>query len=289
MSPSVPVSDDNLQRNAEEIQRAAEEVRSVVAGWEMWLLAYGRGIESSPDYGRGHDGNPPLAAIDGMTYARHLEQRLEHALQALYHHRVLPPTLRGRSCEEAAALFPAFPTGAMDSGRDKELVTHVRRALPALIELERELGHWVDQLALYPRSVIHAVADEQAAGGRQGAVDAPEMRDASDAAPAPKRSTERGEARAKLIAALTKHHKYADGGALHQEPIPVNQLARTAEVAPATASAFFQAEFLGHAKYRLACQDAAKLAAALRLLNGEFSPHHLYGRRPAGEDDRDDE
>jgi hypothetical protein len=30
------------------------------------------------------------------------------------------------------------------------------------------------------------------------------------------------------------------------------------------------------------------LAAWLKLLNGEFSPHHLYGRRPADEDDRDE-
>lgn len=58
-----------------------------------------------------------------------------------------------------------------------------------------------------------------------------------------KRSTKRGEARLKLIAALTKHHKYADGGCLNQEPIGVRALARLADVDPATASAFFNREF----------------------------------------------
>src|SRR5262249_14849373 len=45
-----------------------------------------------------------------------------------------------------------------------------------------------------------------------------------------KRSTEPGEAREKLIAALTKHHKYAEASCLNQEPIGNNQLARLADV-----------------------------------------------------------
>jgi hypothetical protein len=93
----------------------------------------------------------------------------------------------------------------------------------------------------------------------------------------PKRSTERGEGREKLIAALTKHHRYADGGCLNTEPINNNELARLAGVDKATASAFFKAKFRGHAKYRAACRDAGRLADALKVLNGEFSPHDLYG------------
>ncbi|RIK79384.1 MAG: hypothetical protein DCC68_13350 [Planctomycetota bacterium] len=104
-----------------------------------------------------------------------------------------------------------------------------------------------------------------------------------------KRSTERGEGRAKLIAALTKHHKYAGGGCLNLEPIGNNELARLAEVDQATASSFFKQQFKGHGKYKAACADAAQLAAALKLLNGEFAPHLLYGKRPADEDDRDNE
>jgi hypothetical protein len=103
-----------------------------------------------------------------------------------------------------------------------------------------------------------------------------------------KRSTERGEGRAKLIAALTKHHKYADNGALNLEPIGNNVLARLAEVSESTASAFFGKEFGGHAKYRATCANAAQLVAALKLLNQEFSPHHLFGANPPGESDRDE-
>ncbi len=98
-------------------------------------------------------------------------------------------------------------------------------------------------------------------------------------APAPgrKRSTERGEGRAKLIAALTKHHRYADGSCLNQGPIGNNELARAAGVSASTASAFFNDKFQGHTKYKALCRDAGKLAAALKLLNDEFSPHVLLG------------
>ena len=105
----------------------------------------------------------------------------------------------------------------------------------------------------------------------------------------PKRSTQKGDARAKLVAALTKWHNYADGGCLNQEPIGVNQLARAADVASSTASTFFDKEFKGHDKYTALCRDASGLVAALKLLNGEFAPHDLYGGRPPNEDDRDDE
>lgn len=105
----------------------------------------------------------------------------------------------------------------------------------------------------------------------------------------PKRSTERGEGRAKLIAELTRHHKYSDGSCLNLEPIGNNELAKAAGVSPSTASSFFNEKFDGHTKYKALCRDSGKLIAALKLLNNEFAPHDLYGRRPAGEDDRDDE
>jgi hypothetical protein len=95
--------------------------------------------------------------------------------------------------------------------------------------------------------------------------------------PTRKRSTERGEGRAKLIAALTKYHQYADGGCLKQEPIGNNELAKAAGVSPSTASAFFNDKFQGHTKYKALCRDAGKLAAALKLLNDEFAPYHLLG------------
>jgi hypothetical protein len=104
-----------------------------------------------------------------------------------------------------------------------------------------------------------------------------------------KRSTERGEGRAKLTAALTKHHKYADGSCLNLEPIGNNELARQADVWPSTASAFFNYKFKSHQQYRAICRDAGKLADALKVLNDDFSPYELYGRRPADEEDRDED
>jgi len=110
-----------------------------------------------------------------------------------------------------------------------------------------------------------------------------------DPAPAPapgrKRSTERGEGRAKLIAALTKHHQYADGGCLNLDPVGNNQLALLAGVAKRTASAFFRKEFQGHARYKALCRDASGLVAALKFLNGEYAPHLLYGRPERSERD----
>jgi hypothetical protein len=111
----------------------------------------------------------------------------------------------------------------------------------------------------------------------------------------PKRSTTKGEARARIVPALTKHHQYADGGCPNTEPIGVNELARQAEVAPSSVTLFFNKEFGGkerkdgHSKYQALCRrSAADLVTALKLLNGEFSPYLLYGSTPPGEG-RDDE
>lgn len=61
-----------------------------------------------------------------------------------------------------------------------------------------------------------------------------------------KRSTTRSDARAKLIAALTRHHQYSDGACLTYTPIGCNELAKLAAVAPSTASAFFSDQFGGY-------------------------------------------
>jgi two-component system, NtrC family, response regulator AtoC len=95
-----------------------------------------------------------------------------------------------------------------------------------------------------------------------------------------KRSTEKGEGQAKIIAALTQHHQYACGGCLNQEPIGNNELASLAGVAGSTVSEFFEKIFKGHAKYKFACHDAARLATTLKMLNGEFSPGILISGSP---------
>jgi len=104
-----------------------------------------------------------------------------------------------------------------------------------------------------------------------------------------KRSTQRGEARVKLISALTKHHKYADGGCLNLEPIGNNELARRTRVAKRTASSFFSREFHGHDKYCVLCNDPHRLVAALKALNDEFRPRDFYDTRTPDEVEREDE
>ncbi len=113
-----------------------------------------------------------------------------------------------------------------------------------------------------------------------------EVAPATPPASKPKRSAQQGDGRAKLISLLTAHHKYEKGSCMNPEPIGNNDLARKAEVEKSTASAFFKKEFKGYSKYRACCRDVGRLADALTALNGEFSPHDLYGRRPPGEDDR---
>jgi len=105
-----------------------------------------------------------------------------------------------------------------------------------------------------------------------------------------KRSTEPGEGRAKLISALTKHHKYADGSCLNLESVGNNELGRLADVSKASASDFFTLEFGGHTKYKNGyCTDASRLAAVLKQLNGEYSADMLFGGTPPSEKEPDDE
>ncbi len=73
------------------------------------------------------------------------------------------------------------------------------------------------------------------------------------------------------------------------QPIGNNQLARLADVDKATASAFFQKEFGGHDRYKSHfCRDAGALVAAIKQLNGEYTPDVLFGRHLPREGDRDD-
>jgi hypothetical protein len=77
---------------------------------------------------------------------------------------------------------------------------------------------------------------------------------------------------------------------LNPEPIGNNELARQADVKESTASYFFKQNFGSHAEYRALCRrDSRGLIAALKLLNNEFTPQRLYGRRPPDEGDRDED
>ena len=100
------------------------------------------------------------------------------------------------------------------------------------------------------------------------------------AAKKPKHSTERGEARIKIVAALTKHHKYADGGCQNFDPIGVRELEKYG-VGRDAATRFFKKHFGSHAKYKIACgRDHARIGAWLKLLNEDYSTHPLFSSDP---------
>jgi hypothetical protein len=99
-----------------------------------------------------------------------------------------------------------------------------------------------------------------------------------------KRSSAKGDARRKIIAALTKHHQYADGSCLNIEPIGVNELSRrltrgkSSGVAVASVSRFFRDEFGGHSRYaNWYCGDDPRLIAALKKLNDDYTVDLLFG------------
>ncbi|HEY7315398.1 MAG TPA: hypothetical protein VH643_39075 [Gemmataceae bacterium] len=183
-------------------------------------------------------------------------------------------------------------------------------ALPSLAGLPVTIvPAWEEHRDQVIQSIIAAATSSRAVASSTQAAPAPDhIRDADGARPVledlrataakefagtasrkPKRSTERGEAREKIIAGLTEHHQYTDGSCLNTEPIGVGALARKAGVSKSSVSEFFQSEFKGHDQYRVVCQDISKLVASLKMLRGEYSPHILYGRIPPGEGDHDDE
>jgi hypothetical protein len=101
-----------------------------------------------------------------------------------------------------------------------------------------------------------------------------------------KRSTEKGEAEAKLISALAAHHKYSDGSCLNLEPVKNNALARLADVDQGSASYFFKKHFRGHQQYTRDCQNPGRLSGILAALVGDVAGWKVFGRAPASEGGR---
>lgn len=87
-----------------------------------------------------------------------------------------------------------------------------------------------------------------------------------------------------IIAALCKHHQYDNGSCKNLEPVGVRKLAEKLPLKAPTISEFFSRHFQGHSQYRCCCRRK-EIAGALKLLNGEVSPHHLFST-PPGEEDR---
>lgn len=87
-----------------------------------------------------------------------------------------------------------------------------------------------------------------------------------------KRSTQKGEAKQKLISALVAHHKYDGVVCEKRDSVSVRELAEAAEVAPASASRFFQKQFPdgGHKRYKNLCiRDFRRVEQFLKLISGE--------------------
>jgi hypothetical protein len=110
-----------------------------------------------------------------------------------------------------------------------------------------------------------------------------------------KRSTQRGEAKAKILSALLAHHRYDNGSCGNLEPMGVNELARQANVAASSVTGFFNSQFGGreredgHYNYKVVCMHPARLAESLKVLDGGFSPHELFGRNPRNEGNWDED
>jgi hypothetical protein len=85
----------------------------------------------------------------------------------------------------------------------------------------------------------------------------------------------------KLIAALVKHHRYADGSCLNEDWVGVRELTRLAGVkSTSTTSEFFDKWFNkgkkgGHRQYKIICRDTMALIVSLKSLNQEFAPWNL--------------
>lgn len=96
-----------------------------------------------------------------------------------------------------------------------------------------------------------------------------------------------GGARVKLIAALTKHHKYAENSCLNQEPIGCRELAKLAGTGSATH--FFNHFFGSYPQYRVQCGDVTKLILSLKMMNGELRPRDVFRSKQADDIEQPDE
>jgi len=215
---------------------------------------------------------------NGKRFAK--EELREHLLlrrlAGILLHAPLPTD--GKTGREFQAALPTIPLGGVEEVSDlsAELARLDSEGLGnrLLEQLRRTFGERWANLAeiLAPHVLGKGVGPDQTAGKK------------------PKRSTAKGDARTRIIAALSKHHKYADGSCLNFEPIGNNELAHLAGVSESTVSEFFKKKFQGHTKYLATCRDkSGLLASALKMLNNEYAPYLLYDQRLAHEGGRDEE
>ena len=198
-----------------------------------------------------------------------------------------------------------FPVGAVRefvrrlAASDERIVRHIESldwTVPRVWEFLRRLGKSPKDRGMGKQieaATLNSLLDGLAGGG-----DTAPSGTVGSAKGRGKRSTAKGDAQAKIIAALTLHHEYQDGSCLNQSPIGSNELARAAHVTGSTASKFFNDKWgkkingkkkNGHRRYQTICQSSANLIASLKLLNGDFIPNILLNRLPSDNGGQDDE
>src|SRR5262249_21163153 len=134
------------------------------------------------------DTDTPPAVVEGMGQAVTLKHQAKLAVRTLYGHSCIPPSFQGRSPDEAFSMFPSCPEGPISSTRDKLFVQTVRQAIPALLQLRRELLELLDQIKAAPRSVPALYAPDPTTG---------ERRKTADCKPRRRRGRQAGSATAK--------------------------------------------------------------------------------------------
>ena len=101
-----------------------------------------------------------------------------------------------------------------------------------------------------------------------------------------KHSTQKGEAEAKTIAGLCKHHKYDDAGrgsCTELTPIRNNDFAKEFKVSQGGVSHFIKKHFGNREEYISLCRNGGDLAEKLKELRGEIGSRCTFGGNPPGE------
>lgn len=261
------------------VAQRSEYQETVLEGARLLPQTLAGAIERCQNLAGGEDGAmfaPVLSALEGLN----------SPLKSLL--ATLGANAHGAQGDEPIDLALSFQRANEELERRRDALA----TEPALREAMEEHGR---QVAERRTNDCSSSTEADAVSAENGAQvvkqpTTPEPANAESEVAAPKskqkRSTVRGEAEAKIIAALTQHHQYADGSCLNLEPIGNNELARLVKVSPSTVSEFFKKQFGGRQQYQAACCDKSSLIAALKLLNKEFSPHQLFGNAPPGERDR---
>lgn len=150
----------------------------------------------------------------------------------------------------------------------------------------------IQDASVFSRGVASTASSPTFTPEASSTPDDPGLQSAERAAPKSvreKRSTEKGEAEAKLIAALAAHHQYSDGSCLNLQPVRNNALARLAGVDQGSATRFFKKHFQGRQKYARICQDPASLSRILGSFVGDMPAWKLFGRAPVSEGGRSED